>query len=106
MEKRKAVFPFSLTSHEYTGECGGKWMGKMGSGDVKRWGHAALSLRCPDPVSESSLASHKCEIDVQLALLCLKSFLLTPPSMRCRRSTSSSFMADEGKTDGDEGGIF
>ena len=49
-------------------------MGKMGG--QWRWGHKAASLRCQDPIGESSLASQICELNVRLALICLRFFLL------------------------------
>ena len=72
----------------------------MGGEDGQRrcgmMGHASVSLRCPDPVGKFQL----CQLDMQLALLCLSFFLLRPPSMKCCHSPSSSFVADRIETAG------
>ena len=53
-EKKSSLFlsPSPHTAQIYK-KCRGKWMEKMGSGDVTQWGHAAMSQRRPDPEGES-----------------------------------------------------
>ena len=77
MEKRKVgYFLFFLTSHSPTGlrkpkftrECRGK-DGDDGQWRCRTMGHAATSLRCADPVGESSPASKICQLQSRVQQL-------------------------------------
>ena len=109
MEKRKAVFPSLPHLTQIYRRMWRKMRGKIGSGDVTWWGHAATSLRCLDAIGESSLASQICELDVRLAVHCLLDSSSTGPHQWGAAITlliHHGWQAREGRMTAVEGVLF